>query len=46
VARWAKKLLREAPGPVVCTYEAGPCGYALQRQLVGLGSLAPAIPPQ
>jgi transposase len=37
VKRWAKKLLREAPGSVAAVYEAGPCGYALQRQLVSLG---------
>jgi len=30
VRRLAKKLLREAPEDVVCCYEAGPCGYALQ----------------
>ena len=33
VTRWAKRWLREAPGRVVCGYEAGPTGYALQRQL-------------
>ena len=45
VARWAKKLLREFPGPVVCAYEAGPCGYALQRQLVGLGLECQVVAP-
>ena len=30
-----RKLQRAAPGPVACCYEAGPCGYALQRQLEG-----------
>ena len=29
VRRLAKKLEREAPGPVHAFYEAGPCGYAL-----------------
>ena len=29
--RLVRKLEREAP--VRCCYEAGPCGYALQRQL-------------
>jgi transposase len=28
-----RKLEREAPGPVQACYEAGPCGYALQRQM-------------
>ena len=33
IARLVKKLLRLAPGEVVCCYEAGPCGYVLQREL-------------
>jgi len=33
VKRLAKKLAREAPGEVRCCYEAGPCGYALKRQV-------------
>lgn len=33
IRRLAKKLEREAPGEVRCCYEAGPCGYALQRAL-------------
>lgn len=33
VARLVKKLLRLAPGEIVCCYEAGPCGYVLQREL-------------
>ena len=33
IRRLAKKLVREAPGEVRCCYEAGPCGYVLQRQL-------------
>ena len=33
VRRLVRKLEREAPGPVRTFYEAGPCGYALQRQL-------------
>ena len=32
VRRLIRKLEREAPGPVEC-YEAGPCSYALQRQM-------------
>ena len=31
VDRLRRKLERAAPGPVSCCYEAGPCGYALQR---------------
>ncbi len=33
VRRLVRKIEREAPGPVRVCYEAGPCGYALQRQL-------------
>ena len=29
--RMVRKIEREAPGEVRCCYEAGPCGYALQR---------------
>ena len=29
----ARRLVREAPGPVECCYEAGPTGYVLQRRL-------------
>lgn len=50
VTRWAKRWLRDAPGRVVCAYEAGPTGYALQRQLEGLGVecqvVAPALIPR
>jgi transposase len=50
VTRWAKRWLRDAPGRVVCGYEAGPTGYALQRQLEGLGVecqvVAPALIPR
>ena len=33
VTRLAQRLKRMAPGPVVACYEAGPGGFALQRQL-------------
>ena len=50
VTRWAKRWLREAPGRVVCAYEAGPTGYALQRQLERRGVecqvVAPALIPR
>jgi hypothetical protein len=45
VARWAKRMRREASGPIVCAYEAGPTGYALQRQLRGLGLECRVIAP-
>ena len=47
--RLAKKLLKLAPGEVCAAYEAGPCGYALQRTLnkLGLGCevVAPSLIP-
>jgi transposase len=50
VRRLARKLEREAPGPVRVFYEAGPCGYALQRQLttprVSCDVVAPALIPR
>jgi transposase len=50
VRRLVRKLEREAPGPVRACYEAGPCGYALQRQLttsrVSCHVIAPALVPR
>jgi transposase len=45
VRRLAKKLQREGGGPVHCVYEAGPCGYALQRQLQELGLECDVVAP-
>ena len=45
-----RKLEREAPGPVSVFYEAGPCGYALQRRVttsrVRCDVVAPALIPR
>ena len=50
VRRLVKKLEREAPGAVHVFYEAGPCGYALQRQIttarVRCDVVAPALIPR
>jgi len=50
VRRLVRKLEREAPGPVNVFYEAGPCGYALQRQVttsrVSCAVIAPALIPR
>jgi transposase len=50
VRRLVRKLERDAPGPVRAFYEAGPCGYALQRQLttgrVSCDVVAPALIPR
>ena len=50
VRRLIRKLEREAPGPVRVCYEAGPGGYALQRQLttprVACQVIAPSLVPR
>jgi transposase len=50
VRRLVRKLEREAPGPVRVFYEAGPGGYALQRQVttarVSCEVVAPALIPR
>ena len=50
VRRLVRKLERDAPGPVSVCYEAGPCGYALQRQMttsrVSCQVIAPALIPR
>lgn len=50
IRRLVRKLERDASGPVRVCYEAGPCGYALQRQLsterVTCQVIAPALVPK
>jgi transposase len=50
VRRLVRKLRREAGSEVICAYEAGPCGYALQRQLreegVNCQVVAPSLIPR
>src|SRR5262245_8517715 len=50
VRRLVRKLEREALGPVRVFYEAGPCGYALQRQMttarMSCDVVAPALIPR
>jgi transposase len=49
VRRLAKELQRKAAGSVHCCYEAGPCGYVLQRQLkvggISCIMIAPSLTP-
>jgi hypothetical protein len=45
VQRLVRKLEREAPGPVRICYEAGPCGYALPRQMPTRGVTCQVIAP-
>ena len=51
VRRLVRRLEREAPGEVRICYEAGPVGYALQRQITEAGSascmvVAPSLIPR
>ena len=50
VTRWAGRWKRRSKGHVKCAYEAGACGYALQRQLAKLGIpcevVAPSLVPR
>jgi transposase len=46
VRRLVRRLRRDSgEGGVVCAYEAGPCGYALQRQLVREGVACQVVAP-
>jgi len=45
IRRLARKLRREAPGEVRACYEAGPTGYALQRQLETAGVICEVVAP-
>ncbi len=50
IRRWVRRLKRRCKGRIVCCYEAGPLGYALQRTLVSLGVecivIAPSLIPR
>jgi transposase len=45
IRRLIRRLRREAPGEVRCCYEAGPTGYALQRQLTAAGVPCTVVAP-
>ena len=45
VRRLAKRVQREAQGEFLCVYEAGPCGYVLQRQLRSQGVPTEIVAP-
>jgi len=45
IRRFQKKLFRESAGEVRCVYEAGPCGYVLQRQLQRAGIACQVVAP-
>lgn len=50
VRRLVRRIQKEAPGVIQCCYEAGPCGFELQRRLVSLGVecrvIAPSLIPR
>jgi transposase len=50
IRRLVRRLERDAPGPIQVFSEAGPCGYALQRQVttsrVSCDVVAPALIPR
>jgi transposase len=45
VRKLVRKLKRDGGGVVQCAYEAGPCGYGLQRQLQGQGVRCQVVAP-
>jgi transposase len=45
LARLARQLRRKAEGPVVCCYEAGLCGFTVQRRLQAAGVTCQVIAP-
>ncbi len=50
VARWARRWKRRSQGRLTCAYEAGACGYVLQRQLekleISCDVVAPSLVPR
>lgn len=45
IRRLSRKLLQRSAGRVECAYEAGCCGYALQRRLVKQGVACQVVAP-
>ncbi len=45
IKKLARKLKKEASGQITACYEAGPCGYTLQRQLIEQGIDCKVIAP-
>jgi len=45
VRRLVRKVMRQAPGEVRFCYEAGPCGYALQRWIEEEGPVCVVVAP-
>ena len=45
IKRMLKKIKKKVPGEVMCCYEAGPCGFALQRQIQAEGVSCIVVAP-
>jgi transposase len=45
IRRMVRKIRKQAPGPIEFCYEAGPCGFAIQRQIESLGEKCRVIAP-
>ncbi len=49
VGKLVRRLRELAPGRIECAYEAGPCGYTLERRLeaegIGCAVVAPSLTP-
>lgn len=45
IKRMVKRIRKQAPGPIRMCYEAGPCGFALQRQIVAAGVSCMVVAP-
>ncbi len=45
LARLGRQLQRKSESPVVCCYEAGQCGFTVQRQLQAVGLTCQVIAP-
>jgi transposase len=45
VGRWARRWKRRSGAKLACAYEAGACGYALQRQLASMGIRCQVVAP-
>jgi len=45
VKRMVRRVLRQGPGEVLFSYEAGVCGFALQRQIEAAGARCQVVAP-
>jgi len=45
IRRMMKRIRKRAPGPIAVCYEAGPCGFSLQRIIQGKGVSCTVVAP-